>query len=112
MVAYGDNLNISTTLSPLKEDELVSMPNLPGLLANGKHSHFGDASSMFGDFVFFLFSEMDDQCSDTPMVFIGDLSQCSWIDETILLGTHFNYRRHKLFYLGGGNFYLRGLICE
>ena len=51
------------------------MPNLPGLLAIGKHSHFGDASSMFGDFVFFLFSEMDDQCSDTPMVFIGDLSQ-------------------------------------
>ena len=59
------------------------MPNLLGLLAIGKHSHFRDLSSMFGDFVFFfLFLEMDDQCSDTPMVFIGDLSQCSWIDES------------------------------
>ena len=33
VVAYGDKLNISTTLSPLKEDELVPMPNLPRLMA-------------------------------------------------------------------------------
>ena len=33
VVAYGDKLNISTMLSPLKEDELVSMPNLLRLMA-------------------------------------------------------------------------------
>ena len=54
--------------------KMFQLPKLPKMMAIGKHSHFGDTSSLFWHFTIIFFSDIDVQFSDTGKIFIGDLS--------------------------------------